>query len=94
MAHLAECDIIKNGYWDRIARLMRMLGMRVGTGSEWTILGKIARGKYADREEAGVLFIAWRWLYAEVVRARIEDKRLNLKKAYAHTIRLIISRVI
>ena len=62
MAHLAECGIIKNGYWDRIARLMRMLGMRVGTGSEWTILGKVARGKYVDREEAGVLFIAWRSL--------------------------------
>ena len=59
----------------------------------WTILGKVERGKYVDREEAGVLFLAWRCLYAECVRARIEDKRLNFKKAYAHTVRLLISRV-
>ena len=93
MAHLAECQIIKREFWNRVKGLMQLLEMRVGHRTEFLILGKIGRGVYVDREEAGILFIAWRCLYAECVRARIEDKRLNLKRAYACTIRLLVSRI-
>ena len=46
-----------------------------------------------DKEEAGILFLAWRCLYAEVVSARLENRHLKLQKAYARMIRLIISRL-
>ena len=92
MAHLAECNFINAGFWRRVKSLMHALGMRVGRGTEWQILGKVERGKYVDKEEAGVLFVAWRCLYAECVRARIEGKELNLKRAYARTVRLLLSR--
>ena len=39
------------------------------------------------------MFLAWRCLYAEVVKARLEDKRLDLENAYRRTIQMTISRL-
>ena len=57
------------------------------------IFGKKDGDRYADTEAAGVLFLAWRCLYAETVHARKEDKELNFKHAYARLILMIISRL-
>ena len=45
-------------------------------------------GRTIGREEAGVIFMAWRAIYAEVVR----DTKLRLQVAYAVLIRTILSR--
>ena len=44
-------------------------------------------------EEAGVLFLAWRCLYAEVVSARLEGHELRLNKAYARCMHMLVSRL-
>ena len=44
-------------------------------------------------EQSGMLFIAWRCLYAAVVRSRVEDKPLNLEYAYYRTLQMTITRV-
>ena len=49
-------------------------------------------GKTIGKEEAGIIFMAWRAIYAEVVRARKKDTKLRLKIAYAVLIRTILSR--
>ena len=47
----------------------------------------------AGEEGAGIMFLAWRCLYAEVVKARLEDKRLDLENAYKRTIQMTIGRL-
>ena len=91
--HLAECPIINAGYWNRIRALLSKVGLRSSPRSDFILLGKINRRAYVDQEEAGVLFLAWRCIYAEVVTARLEDKILNLKRAYARCVRLLVSRL-
>ena len=44
-------------------------------------------------EQSGLLFIAWRCLYAAVVGSRVEDKPLNLEYAYYRTLQMTITRV-
>ena len=57
------------------------------------ITGERSDGKYIDVEGAGILFLAWRCLYAETVRARTNDEQLKLKHAYARVILMSISRL-
>ena len=82
-----------------LLKIMELLGMRTKrnpNGSAkltYTILGQIEFTKHVDKEEAGILFLAWRCLYAEIVRARIESTTLNLHKALARTLQLTISRL-
>ena len=52
-----------------------------------------AQGKLADVETAGILFLAWRCLYAETTRARIEGHPLRLSATYARLVLMIISRL-
>jgi hypothetical protein len=41
-----------------------------------------------EKEEVGVICMAWRILYAETVTARVNDRHLNLPRAYAKLIQL------
>ena len=64
--------------------------LKVNAGSsdlKW-LLGIKEDGIKVDKEEAAMIFWAWRNLYAEVTRARIEGKQLNLKTAYANFVRM------
>ena len=45
------------------------------------------------REEFDMIAMAWRSLYAETVKARMDDKTLNLKRAIWTWARLTLSRV-
>ena len=42
----------------------------------------------------GVVFLAWRCLYAEVVDARIHNRKLQLHKTLLRTMRMLISRLL
>ena len=72
---------------------MVRLGMQPARGAAFWLVGRIGRNEYVDREMAGMIFIAWRCLYAEVVGARMDDARLNLKRTYARFVGLVISRL-
>ena len=93
MLHLAKCSLIKKYFWDKIGELMDKLGIPRGEGPRFWILGERHDKNFVDKEGAGLLFIAWRCLYAEIVRARILEENMNLKNAYARTILLTISRL-
>ena len=94
MLHLAElCGIIKVEFWDRLAGLLDKLGIPRGTGPRFWITGERSDGKYIDVEGAGILFLAWRCLYAEAVRARTNSEHLKLKHAYARVVLMSISRL-
>ena len=93
MLHLAVCGVINVEFWDKIAALLDKLGIPRGTGPRFWITGERSDGKYIDVEGAGILFLAWRCLYAETVRARINGEQLKLKHAYARVVLMSISRL-
>ena len=95
--HLVRCAKIKAAFWDKIARVMEEMQMEVPQGAlgreAFWILGRLDHQRVVGPVQSGIVFIAWRCLYAEVVQARLEDKELNLEHAYARLIRMIISRL-
>ena len=62
------------------------------TSKTW-LLGIKADGSQVSREEAAIIFWAWRCLYAEVVGARRENRCMNPSKAYAKLVRMAYTRV-
>ena len=61
---------------------MDKVGVRAMDTTKFIVLGVLTRTKVVNRDAAGVLFIAWRCLYAEVVAARLESRSLRLEAAY------------
>ena len=66
-------------------------------------MGRVDDEEVVDDVQAGMMFIAWRCLYAEIVKTREENEKRhqrhqrhqwpNLKKAYKRCLQMIISRV-
>ena len=73
--------------------LVHKLGMKGGTTPRFWLFGARDDDTYVDDEEAGVIQLAWRCLYAETVHARKEKKILRMDAAYARTVLMIISRL-
>ena len=92
--HLVRCPAIRSEFWDKVAALMGRLKMNAGSTDLKWLLGIKEDGMKVDKEEAAMLFWAWRNLYAEVTRVRIEGKQLNLKTAYENFVRMSFTRVV
>ena len=67
--------------------------MSVTNNSKTWLLGIKADGSQVSREEAAIIFWAWRCLYAEVVSARVGNRQMNPSKAYANLARMAYTRV-
>ena len=81
--HLVLCPGIQKDFWVNVAILMSHLNMDAGNSSKKWILGITADGSQVSREEAAIIFWAWRCLYAEVVgeelgRTTVAWSRLKL----------------
>jgi hypothetical protein len=93
MIHLAECDKIRRNFWDRILTDMQDLGMPRPENTRTFLITGLVDEKAAGQDQAGILMIAWRCLYAEVVKARLEGGNLNFDNAYRRVIEMTISRL-
>ena len=71
---------------------MRNLEMNPSSEAAYSILG-IHRGHRATKEELGVLQMAWRNLYAQSVKTKLEEGEMDLPLAVYKTWRLVLSRV-
>jgi hypothetical protein len=93
--HLVDCPLIRRGFWAKIETLMRTLQMETGCRLFWLFGLKPGLNKWraADAEEVAMINWAWRALYAEVTRAHIDDKPLDINAAYARFVRLAHLRV-
>jgi len=91
--HLVSCPGIQRDFWVSVAILMNHLGMSVTNTSKTWLLGIKADGSRVSREEAAIIFWAWRCLYAEVVSARVGNQQMNPSKAYANLTRMAYTRV-
>ena len=92
--HLVRCSVIRKDFWDKIAALMGRLKMSAGSSDLKWLLGIKEDGTKVDKEEAAMIFWAWRNLYAEVTRARIEGKQLDLETAYKNFVRMTFTRIV
>ena len=84
---------ITTKFWSKIAAFMGTLNMDASSNKRKWILGVLPSGKMVGREEAAVIFWAWRCLYAEVVAARVDNRELRPENAYKNTIRMAYTRV-
>ena len=91
--HLVECRTIATRLWSKIAAFMGTLNMDASGSKRKWILGILPSGKTVGREEAAIIFWAWRCLYAEVVAARVDNRELKPENAYKNTIRMAYTRV-
>ena len=90
---IAECDKIRRNFWDRILTDMQDLGMPGPENTRTFLITGLVNEKAAGQDQAGMLMIAWRCLYAEVVKARLEGGNLNFDNAYRRVIEMTISRL-
>ena len=95
--HLVECEAIYRGFWRRILGLMIDLDLSVPAlrqeqDAMW-VTYRATDSTVVGEEQASIIDIAWRCLYAAIVRARVDKTPLNLEGAAARTVRLLVSRV-
>ena len=97
--HLCECDVMFNEYWADLLQLAVATGMPtpqdVPTFLLTGWLGKDAKGneRVISNDHAGIFFIGWRCLYAEIVRSRVDAIRIDLEKALRRAVAMIIGRI-
>ena len=56
-------------------------------------LGRIDNRKVVDRNQAGILFLAWRCIYAEIIKGRADNVPPNARAAYLRTLLLLHTRL-
>ena len=94
--HLFRCRKIQVGFWEPVNKAMKDLGFQGAENNETYWIGCQRTGgldEAVTREEYDMIAMAWRNLYAETVKARMDDKTLNLKRAIWTWARLVLSRV-
>ena len=69
------------------------MGIKFERTSIFRVLGIMSEEKIVDKEGAGLLALAWRCLYAEIVSARIESTEPDLEKALRRTVSMLVGRV-
>ena len=96
IAHLVHCQVIREKFWKPLLTLMRELGFPLPPQNEeepFLLLGRLSDTKVVDPSQAGLMFIAWRCLYAAVVSSRVDGTPLLLEKAFSRTLQKTISRL-
>ena len=92
--HLVTCGVLRSEFWDKVIELMIATGMSEPT--DWTnflITGQLSDVETVDREYTGVLFIAFRCLYAAITESRVDSVPLDLGAAYDRTVSMVASRL-
>ena len=98
--HLTECPVIMDEYWQDVINLLVQHDMpHPEDTTRFLITGQIRYHSVIvdrlmiDPRLSGVLFLAWRCLYAAIQHSRLEGVALDLRKAYARLIDMIVSRL-
>ena len=100
MTHLATCHVFRTCFWDPILEVMKRMNLRTpGDHSDTTLfllLGlydHAGKWKAVPQESAGILFIAWRCLYAEITQVSKEGKKMNLPRVELRVWKMVHSRL-
>ena len=93
--HMATCGVIRLKFWDVILEILTRMGLtppedRVAL----LVLGRINANTVVDTQLSGIMFLAWRCLYAEITRARIEKENPDMERALTRTGETCVTRLI
>ena len=95
--HLVECDSIFRHYWGPLIRLMRQSGFTVPLFrpevNAMLTTFRVTDTTVVGREQASVIEMGWRCLYAALVRTRVDGTPLTLQHAVLRCMRMLHSRV-
>ena len=81
MLHLATCPDIRDEFWNEILSIMRRTGIKYQDTNKFKVLGLLNEPKTACAEGLAILSLAWRCLYAEITKAKIEQTELTYKSS-------------
>ena len=74
--HLVQCRKIRKAFWEPLTRLMLAMGFTVPPGPReneaFWLLGRLTYKDVVCPAQAGIMFIAWRCLYAAIVHSRVD----------------------
>ena len=74
--HLVECGVIREEFWDPILKLLTDMGMEVPHNvGNFLIAGHMRRRKVISNNYSGIVFLAWRCLYAQ--RSNTQERRAH-----------------
>ena len=96
---LATCSVMVGEFWKPLIEMMEEMGFETPSPEarrEFLCLGVLweaGEQKVVKPEQSGLMFIAWRCLYAAVVGSRVDDVPIDLQRAYKRTLQLTISRL-
>lgn len=96
IAHLCRCPTLRDDFWFPIVSLMVDLGMPICEEQfldAFLALGYIDEDTAMCEEQAGIMFIAWRCLYAEIVGARMDERRPRWNDTARRAVAMLISRL-
>ena len=95
--HLATCVHIRRHFWRPILMLTGNLGFSFPITwdgvTAYLITLAITDTTVATREQAALVVLGWRCLYAELVGARVEDKSVRMRRALQRWSHLLIQRL-
>ena len=93
--HLCNCPVITDEYWDHVIELLTKLGMDPPEHTPAFIaLGRIDSTNQIVNELAGIMALAWRCIYAEIVESRKTGSPLSTEKAHDRLISMVHSRTV
>ena len=82
--HLATCSVMVEEFWKPLIKMMEEMGFETPSPEarrEFLCLGVLweaGEQKVVKPEQSGLMFIAWRCLYAAVVGSRVDDVPIDL----------------
>ena len=97
IVHLVRCGNILEGFWRPVAKVMIEIGFTVPTDYKeleaFWLLGRLTDKKAVTSEQSGMMFIAWRCLYVEIVHSRVDRVPISMQRALNNTMRMTITRL-
>ena len=92
--HLITCGVIRVEYWSRVIALLVEMGMDEPEDvTDFLITGQLNAEKTVPKEFSGVVFIAFRCLYAAITESRLDAVPLDLSAAYDRMVSMVVSRL-
>ena len=94
MLHLCECEDMHTQYWDFFFNLSHHLGFDLPEHKPVFLATRcFSCKKMAPEEVIGIFSIAWRCLYAELTKSRLENHIFSAKDAKRRAICMIHCRL-
>ena len=94
MLHLCECDQLHTQYWDFFFNFIHHMGFNTPRNkAAFLATRRYTNTSVAPEEVIGIFSIAWRCLYAEITKTRLENHIFSLKNAKRRAVCLLHSRL-